>query len=99
MTDYSADGQEIYRHQMQFADNHIVVRLISFDPSTGAARLAVDENDNNVGFYYISVHFGSGDSTRIDYDGGNPRRDNRPIAQSTHKNDTLKKIEVKRVRD
>lgn len=92
-------GKAIYAAQAQFADSHIVLRLIGFDPSTGVAKLAVDENQNNVGFYYIFVYFGSGDNTRIDYDGGNPRRDNRPTAQSSHKNDTLAKIEVKRIRD
>jgi hypothetical protein len=94
-----SEGKAIYQQQMQFADSHIVVRFIGFDPSSGTARLAVDENHPNVGFYYIWVYFGSGDSTRIDYDGGNHNRDNRPIIRTNHKNDTVTKLEVKRVRD
>jgi len=93
------DGQSIYLSQMQFSDPHIVVRFITFDPSAGTARIGIDENHPNVGFYYIWVHFGSGDNTRIDYDGANPNRDNRPIVKTSHKNDTVAKLEVKRVRD
>jgi hypothetical protein len=93
------EGRSIYLHQMQFADQHIVVRFIGFDPSSGTARLAIDENHPNVGFYYIWVHFGSGNSHRTDYDGGNPKRDNRPIAITTQRNDTVTRLEIKRVRD
>jgi hypothetical protein len=47
----------------------------------------------------LSETFDSGNSTRIDYDGGNPRRDNRPIVQTGKQNDTVKEIKVVRVRD
>lgn len=99
MSQYVSEGEAILAHQTQFADSHIAVRLLGFDPSTRIARLAVDEKHGNVGFYHIWVFFGSGDSTRIDYDGGNPNRDNHPFATSNHKNDVLVRIEAKRVRD
>ena len=99
MSQYMSEGDAILAHQTQFADSHIAIRLLGFDPSTRTVRLAVDEKHGNVGFYYIWVYFGSGDSTRIDYDGGNPNRDNRPSATSDHKNDVLVRIEAKRVRD
>jgi hypothetical protein len=85
--------------QKVFEDEHILLRLMSFDPSSGFCRLAVDEKDLKVGFYFIFVKFGSGDEARIDYDGGNPMRDTRPIAQSSHRNDTVTSVTAKRVRD
>jgi len=93
------EGQSVYLYQTQYADEHIVLRLLGFDPSSRQCRLAIDENHPNVGFYYIWVTFGSGDESRIDYDGGNPNRDTRPRATSNHLNDTLKSIRAKRVRD
>ena len=95
-----SEGKSIYAYQARFADQHIVVRQISFDPTSGQLALAIDENHEKVGFYYITVTFDSGNSTRIDYDGGNPpRRDTRPIVQTPKRNDTVKEIKVIRVRD
>ncbi len=91
------DGQSVYLYQTHFADSHIVVRLLGFDPTSGQCRLAIDENSLNIGFYYIWVTFASGDETRIDYDGGNPNRNNRPIIKSNHVNDSLSGIRAKRV--
>jgi hypothetical protein len=91
------DGRSIYAHQAVFADHHIVVRNIGFDPSTGSVRLGIDENHENVGLYRITVTFGSGIPAAIDYDGGNPHRDNRPIVRTEKQYDTLKRIEVARV--
>lgn len=94
------DGQSVYAFQTHFADGHIVLRLLGFDPtSPRQCRLAIDEDHPNVGFYYIWVTFASGDETRIDYDGGNPNRDNHPVVTSNHVNDGLKSIRAKRVRD
>lgn len=93
------DGQSVYLFQTHFADGHIVLRLLGFDPSSRQCRLAVDENHPNVGFYYIWVTFASGDETRIDYDGANPNRNNRPVVESSHINDFLKSIRATRVRD
>lgn len=85
--------------QKKYEDSHITVRLLGFDPATGRANLSVDEHDSNVGFYFITVRFASGDETRINYDGGNPRRDLMPVVQTGHANDAINEIEVKRVRD
>jgi hypothetical protein len=92
-------GDFILNSQKVFEDEHILLRLMSFDPSSGLCRLAVDEKHSKVGLYYIFVRFGSGDETRIDYDGGNPMRDTRPIANSSHRNDTVTSVNAKRVRD
>ncbi len=94
-----SEGKSIYAHQAVFADKHIVVRNLAFDPTAGRLGLAIDENHENVGFYYITVTFDSGNFTRIDYDGGNPSRDNRPIVQTGKQNDTVREIKVVRVRD
>jgi hypothetical protein len=91
-------GDLIFDSQKVFEDEHILLRLMSFDPSSGTCRLAVDEKHSKVGFYYIFVKFGSGDEFRIDYDGGG-LRDTRPIAKSDHRNDMVTSVEVKRVRD
>ena len=93
------EGPSIYAHQTVFSDNHIVVRMLAFDPTAGRLGLAIDENHKNVGFYYITVTFDSGNSTRIDYDGGNPHRDIRPVVQTGKRNDSVKEIQVVRVRD
>jgi hypothetical protein len=84
-----------------FSDEHISVRILEFDPATGKATIDIEEKagDGNVGFYYIWVRFASNDSTRIDYDGGNPRRVKRQLVSTTHRNDSISGIEAKRVRD
>lgn len=94
-----SDAESILAHQTRYGDDHITLRFLGFNPSSRQCQLAVDEKHPNVGFYYIWVTFGSGDETRIDYDGGNPNRNTRPIAESNHYNDTLKDIRAKRVRD
>jgi len=94
-----SEGKSIYAYQARFADQHIVVRQISFDPTSGRLALAFDENHEKVGFYYITVIFDSGNSTRIDYDGGNPCRDTRPIVRTPKRDDTVKEIKVIRVRN
>jgi hypothetical protein len=88
------NGKAIYAAQAVFADKHIVVRLIGFDPTSGAVRLAVDEIHESVGSFRITATFGSGNSAYTDYDGGNPNRDNRPILQTPKQYDTLKEIRV-----
>jgi hypothetical protein len=82
-----------------FADDHISVELFDFVPSTGIVQIRVDENHGNVGFYYIWVNFESGDSTRIDYDGANPQREQYNTVRTNHENDKIKEILVERVRD
>jgi hypothetical protein len=85
--------------EKQYEDSHITLRLLDFDPTTGRASLAIDEQDSNVGFYYIWVRFASGNETRIDYDGGNPRRDLNPVVVTAYPNDVIREVTVKRVRD
>ena len=85
--------------QVVFEDEHIAIRLVDFTPHTGAALVAVDEKHQRVGYYYIWVNFESSDSTRFDYDGGNPNRVQTLEARTTHRNDKIKEIVAKRVRD
>jgi hypothetical protein len=85
-----------------FSDEHITVGVLEFDPKTGKAIIGIEENkadDENVGFYFIWVKFASNDSTRIDYDGGNPHRVKRPPVSTSHRDDSISGIEAKRVRD
>ena len=90
-------GQAIYAAQAVFADKHIVVRLIGFDPTSGAVGLAVDELHENVGSYRITATFGSGNSAYTDYDGENRNRDNRPILRTPKQYDTLEGINARHV--
>ena len=80
-------------------DDHITVELLDFNSHTGAAQVIVREKHERVGFYYLWVNFNSGDSTRIDYDGGNPNRQRALTINTTHQDDSIKEIIVKRVRD
>jgi hypothetical protein len=82
-----------------FEDDHIEVELLYFAPHSGTAQVLVREKHDRVGFYYIWVNFTSGDSTRIDYDGGNPSRVQALEIHTTHRDDSIKEIVVKRVRD
>lgn len=93
------DGKELYEFQKTWEDEHITIRFLGFDPTSGQARLAIDEHHPKVGFYFIWFTFNSGDETRIDYDGGNPNRDMRPVVSTTHRNDVPKGLRAKRVRD
>jgi hypothetical protein len=94
-----SDKKSVHAHQAVFADKNIVVRSIAFDPATGRLALAIDEKHDNVGLYYVTVIFGSGHSARIDYNGGNSRRNKRPFADTPRQNDTVKGINVVCVRD
>ena len=94
-----SDKKSVYAHQAVFADKNIVVRSISFDPAAGRLALMIDEKHNNVGLYHITVIFGSGHSARIDYNGGNSRRNKRLFAETPRQNDTVKGIKVVCVRD
>jgi hypothetical protein len=82
-----------------FQDEYMDVELLNFEPYAGVAQLVVHEKHGKMGFYYIWVNFESGDSTRIDYDGGNPQRQQLLTVRTTHRNDIIKEIVVKRVRD
>ena len=80
-----------------FADDHIMVRQVGFDPASGQLELEIEEKHPGVGFYYITATFESGNSTRIDYDGGNPGRVRNQIVRTGKPNDAVKEIKAVRV--
>jgi hypothetical protein len=82
-----------------FEDKHITLKLAGFDPTSCEAQFIIDEREDNVGFYYITVVFESGDQTRLDYDGGNSKRDKSPVIKSSHLKDSIANISAIRVRD
>jgi hypothetical protein len=98
-SELSLNDMPFHDHQQDWSDEHITVNFKDFDPSTGQARFKVVEHHANVGFYYIGVYFTSGNATRFDYDGGNPRRPNVLDAKTDQRNDSVKGVKVKRVRD
>lgn len=63
-----------------YEDDHITVRNLGFNPTSGEQKLAIDEKHMGVGFYHITVTFDSGNRGRIPYDGASPNRDKEPIA-------------------
>ena len=89
---------EIGPNVIQFEDEFILVRILSFTPGTGMAVLLVEEKQTRIGFYYIFVHFKSGDNTRIDYDGANPNRPTSFTVQTSRRDDVIASIEAKKVR-
>jgi hypothetical protein len=82
-----------------FQDDHLDVTLQDFNAHTGVATVIVRGKHPKVGFYYIWVRFLSGDETRVDFDGNNPNQDWALTIRTTHRDDIVKEIEVKRVRD
>jgi hypothetical protein len=93
-----SDGIQIGPSIVQVEDGHIAVRILSFRPDTGMAELLVDEKVLTIGYYYIFVYSSSGDSTRIDYDGGNPSRPKSYTIQTSHRGDVIVRVEAKKVR-
>jgi hypothetical protein len=77
-----------------YDDDHITVRDLGFDPTSGKLKLAIDEKHPSVGSYFIAVTFDSGNHTRIPYDGASPNRNKDPIAQTYKPNDSVKEIKV-----
>src|SRR5258708_6235856 len=84
---------------LAFEDEHITIELLDFNSHTGVVQVIVREKHERVGFYYIWVNFKSGDSSQIDYDGGNPNREQALTIRTTHRDDNIKEMIVKRVRD
>ena len=82
-----------------FEDEHITLNLVESNPISGESQFTIDEREENVGFYYITVVFESGDQSRLEYDGGNPRRDKYPVIKSNHLKDAIADISAIRVRD
>lgn len=83
---------------IQFEDDFIEVRVLSFNPDNGHADIHVQKKTAQVGFYYITVQFRSGDSTRLDYDGGNPSIPVEWDVITSHRNDAIGSIGVIKVR-
>lgn len=82
-----------------YEDEHLTVARLSFNSHKGVAEIVVREKHSDVGFYYITVTFESNNSTRIDYDGGNPNRVFVHTVQTMERNDRMREIKVVRVRD
>jgi hypothetical protein len=98
-SELSMNEMPFHDHQQDWSDEHITVTFKDFVPITGRARFKVSEHHANVGFYYIGIYFTSGSGTRVDYDGGNPNRPSIIEGTTNQRNDSLKGIKVKRVRD
>jgi hypothetical protein len=93
-----ADGLEIGPDKILFQDDYITVRIARFDPQSGRGEVLVDHKREPSGDYYIWVHFKSGDSTRMDYNGANPNNPRPWVINSSHRNDTITKVEAKKIR-
>jgi hypothetical protein len=100
--EYDEDALEIRGSEPNgpiYFDEHITVRNLGFESSSGKLRLAIDEKHAGVGFYYITVMFESGNFQRIPYDGASPNRDKEPIAETFKPDDTVTEINIVRVHD
>jgi hypothetical protein len=95
----SLNEQAVRDHREPWTDGHITLEFVSFDPRIGEATFDVHEHHQNVGFYYIEVHFTSGNSTRFPHDGTAPNRSNQLRAHTARPNDEVRGIKVVRVRD
>jgi hypothetical protein len=93
-----ADGLEIGPDKILFQDDYITVRIARFDPQSGCGEVLVDHKGEPSGDYYIWVHFESCDSTRMDYNGANPNNPRPWVINSSHRNDTITKVEAKKIR-
>ncbi len=93
-----SDGLEIGPDKILFQDDYITVRIARFDPQSGFGEVLVDQKREPSGDYYIWVHFKSGDSTRMDYNGANPNNPRPWVINSSHRNDTITKVEAKKIR-
>lgn len=91
-------GVEVGPHNIQFEDDFIKVWISGFKPHTGEAWVQVEDKHVPSGFYYVTVHFASGNSHRIDYDGANPNRLQEWPVTTMQRNDVLARVEVKKMR-
>ena len=92
------DGLEIGPDKILFQDDDITVRIPRFDAQSGRAEVLVDHKREPSGDYYIWVHFKSGDSTRMDYNGANPNNPRPWVLNSSHRNDHITRVEAKNIR-
>lgn len=93
-----ADAIEIGPDIVLFEDDFIVVTIPRFDARSGVAEVLVDHKRQSPGDYYIWVQFRSGDSTRMDYVGGNPNNPRPWIVNSLHRDDAITGVDVKKIR-
>lgn len=93
-----ADGLEIGPNKILFQDDYITVRIPHFDSQSGQVEVLVDHKQEPSGDYYIWVHFKSGDSSRMDYNGANPNNPRPWVVNSSHRNDTITRVEAKKIR-
>jgi hypothetical protein len=93
-----SDGIAIGPNIIQFEDDFIAVRIPSFTPTTGQVQVLFEKKSARVGFYYVTVSFLSGDSSRMDYDGENPNNPEIWEINSSHRHDTIVKLEATKVR-
>jgi hypothetical protein len=103
----SLNDMPVHDHHQDWSDEHITVKYAGFDQATGVASFKVIEHHNNVGVYYIRVIHGpdggpSGGPPshhQEEYDGGNPRREKYINVQTGQRQDRVRGIKVKRIRD
>jgi hypothetical protein len=81
-----------------FEDDFIAVRIVAFDPKSGLGNVSIQKKLPQVGFYYITVSYASGDSNRLDYNGENPNNPDPWDINSSHRNDAITKLEAKKAR-
>lgn len=93
-----SDELEIGPEKIWFEDDFITVRIPSFDARSGQGEVTVDHKREPSGDYYIWVHFKSGDSIRMDYNGANPNNPKPWPIQCPHKNDKITSVEAKKIR-
>ncbi len=79
---------------LAYDDEFITVGILGFDPASGEARIKITENQQGVGLYNITVHFMSGNSAVISYDGAIAEQLEEQIVTTSHRNDTIEKITV-----
>lgn len=91
------DELEIGSGKVLFQDGFIVITIPSFDSHSGVGQVLIEHKQEPVGNYYIWVYFKSGDSTRLDYNGANPNNPKPWIVNSSHRNDTILRVEAKKI--
>jgi hypothetical protein len=93
-----ADGLEVGADKILFEDDNISVVTPRFDTQSGKAEVLLNHKREPGGEYYIWVYFKSGDSTRMDYNAANPNNPRPWVINSSHRNDTITRVEVKKIR-
>jgi hypothetical protein len=79
---------------LAYDDEFITVGMLGFDPASGEVRIKITENQHGVGLYNITVHFTSGNSAVISYDGAIAEQPEEQIVTTSHRKDSVEKITV-----